>query len=303
GLSRPLPGGALPVEFDNQLYTIMSSNPVPSQAALPAAEQERPATPMLFDIQAMQIAYGPNMTTRTGDDVYFAPGTGNHYVIERGKTLIATIWDAGGIDTFSGANQTAPVKIDLRPGKFSTIGKLENNVCIALGIAGTQAKSAIIENAKGGSGGDLLTGNNVANGLEGGGGNDSLYGGVGEDSLFGGGGNDLLRGGDDRDWLYGGGGADRLFGDGGDDILKGGPGADEFVMTLGGGTDRALDFADGYDRVNVAAFGIGFADLRLVDVKPGTVRVTAGDTSLLLVDPLGLLTRADLTEADFVGLV
>ena len=68
----------------------------------------------------------------------------------------------------------------------------------------------LIENARGGSGGDLLLGNSLANVLLGGEGNDSLHGGGGADSLDGGNGKDFLsafagdvtlRGGGDNDVL------------------------------------------------------------------------------------------------------
>ena len=57
----------------------------------------------------------------------------------------------------------------------------------------------MIENANGGDGDDLLTGNNVANLLNGGRGNDRLDGGPGDDTLMGGPGNDTLTGGEGRD--------------------------------------------------------------------------------------------------------
>ncbi len=65
-----------------------------------------------------------------------------------------------------------------------------------------------IENLTGGSGGDTLTGDVLANVLNGGGGNDRLGGGGGKDVLSGGSGDDRLTGGAGLDKLTGGSGAD-----------------------------------------------------------------------------------------------
>lgn len=56
-----------------------------------------------------------------------------------------------------------------------------------------------IENVSGGSGGDRLTGDGLANVLAGNGGKDRLSGGDGDDTLTGGAGNDILTGGAGRD--------------------------------------------------------------------------------------------------------
>ena len=81
--------------------------------------------------------------------------------------------------------------IDLREGYFSDIGGFDGNVSIAIG--------AVIENAIGGTGHDLIIGNDAANNLDGGSGNDTVNGGTGNDTVQGGGGFDILRGGDGVD--------------------------------------------------------------------------------------------------------
>lgn len=65
---------------------------------------------------------------------------------------------------------------------------MKGNVSIAAGVT--------VENAIGGSGSDLLIGNDVANVLKGGAGNDILYGGLGADQLWGGAGADTFVYGD-----------------------------------------------------------------------------------------------------------
>lgn len=109
------------------------------------------AAPMLDDIAAIQLIYGANMTTRTGDTVYgFNSNTGRDFLSATAATspLIFAVWDAGGYDTldFSGYSQNQV--IDLRQGHFSNVGGLRGNVAIAQG--------AVVERAIGGSGSDTL---------------------------------------------------------------------------------------------------------------------------------------------------
>ncbi len=125
--------------------------------------------------------------------------------------------------------------------------------------------------------------------IDGGAGNDKIAGGLGDDKILGGAGNDVLRGdlnrrspqnnvdggddlidggaGNDRiggksgdDTLYGGTGNDRLWGDAGDDLLFGGEGKDKlwgglgsdtFVLSVGEGRDKIMDFKVGTDLIGL----------------------------------------------------
>ena len=87
---------------------------------------------------------------------------------------------------------------------------LEEGVSLVLG----SANYANLENAIGGSGNDILTGNASPNRLEGNAGADTLTGGAGIDTLIGGAGADTLDGGEGNDLIIGGGGADTLSGGG-----------------------------------------------------------------------------------------
>ena len=101
--------------------------------------------------------------------------------------------------------------IDLRPGKHSTFsadqlsylgggpndGFARGNIFNALLYQGNTA--SLIEDVKGGSGNDKITGNQVANMLYGNGGNDILTGDAGNDTLIGGTGADRLSGGTGTD--------------------------------------------------------------------------------------------------------
>jgi Ca2+-binding RTX toxin-like protein len=157
-------GAVLSAQEDNNLLSVMSYNANPLNGLYSD-------NLMLLDIAALQQRWGANMNHRTGDDVYTGPRGG----------VIDVIWDAGGIDTISAEGRTDNVTIDLREGGFSSIGATAN-----LAIA----YKAKIENATGGDGNDILTGNDLANTLRGGAGNDTLSGGQGRDFLFGGEGSD-----------------------------------------------------------------------------------------------------------------
>ncbi|CAO3383439.1 hypothetical protein [Azospirillum argentinense] len=169
---------AAPTGIDSQLYSVMSYKSFVGASPTMGYWQDRFATtPMINDIQAIQYLYGANMATNAGDTVYsWAPG----------QAIYETIWDGGGNDTISWANQTTDARIDLRPGHYSDLGPAWTSGFLlerrTLGIA----YDCWIENAVGGSGNDLLIGNERDNLLIGGGGNDTLIGGGGNDTLDGG---------------------------------------------------------------------------------------------------------------------
>jgi hypothetical protein len=301
GLRKPAAGDVLADAFNTWAHTLMSDGVPPAQAGLAAGAREHPVTPMLFDIQALQIAYGPNLATRSGDTTYFAAR--GSFAIAPGTSLTACIWDAGGTDTFSAAGQSLAAAIDLRPGAFSTIGPLADNICIALGVPGTRAESAWIENAIGGGAADRLTGNQLDNVLAGNGGGDSIVGGDGADGLKGGAGPDTLSGGAGDDMLNGGAGPDRLNGGAGDDTLLGAGGADSFVFAAGSGSDRIRDFEDGLDRIDLTGRGLTIDDLVISTIAPGQVRIGIGGDVVIVQDAGGSLLARDFGWADFTGLV
>ena len=228
GLKHPheasgLSSTILPVEQDDMRHTVMSYHEQPGRYKLDfyidssnnlaySATFVYATTPMPLDILAVQAIYGVDISTRTGNDTYRW---------ESGKAFLATIWDAGGVDTLDASNQTASI-INLNPGTFSSIGQVsadtlkqtvaqqfsnypvswinekvdrfvadgslytgKDNLAIAYGVT--------LENAVGGSGNDVLIGNAANNTLRGGAGNDLLEGGGGNNSLFGDAGYDIAR--------------------------------------------------------------------------------------------------------------
>lgn len=182
--------------------------------------------PMAFDIAALQIMYGANMSYKTGNDVYTLPtanGAGTGYLC---------LWDAGGSDSIVGGDNGNI--IDLREASLETAKGGGGWISYGEGIHGgfTIANGVVIENATGGNGVDLLRGNGSANLLSGEAGADRLFGLDGDDTLQGGGGRDLLNGG---------------------------LGADTFAFLLlsdsvaGENRDAILDFVRGTDRIDVSA--------------------------------------------------
>lgn len=241
-----------------------------------------------LDIAVLQQKYGAT-TANTGANTYVLPG-GNG-----AGTYYSAIWDTGGRDAVV-YNGTRAATIDLREATlFSETGG-GGFVSSASGIRGgfTIANGVRIEDARGGGGADLITGNRFANELTGNAGDDRLFGGNGNDKLIGNAGNDSLLGQVGNDFLSGGAGQDRLFGASGDDTLTGGNdsdilnggtgrdllrgdrgtdtliGGDDNDRLFGGGENDSLDGGNGNDTldggagIDVLAGGIG-NDLYIVD--------------------------------------
>ncbi|KAG1649132.1 Serralysin C [Nymphon striatum] len=309
GLSHP---NDAPNDRDtNAQYTVLSYIEHPSQEFHSLNNTAWPITPMVWDLQAIQDLYGANTETRNETTVYLGDGRGFDTTAERAfqfgdsdlkvegedgqlRDAIFTIWDGGGRDLLDASDFAEDARIDLRAGRYSSIGGLEDNIAVAA------SGGADTLNGRGGS--DTLSGGNGSDRLVGQGGRDVLQGGRHQDTLSGGSGQDRLSGDSGGDALYGGSGADVLLGGGGRDLLQGGTGrdilnggsgsdrmrggadADIFVFTRG--QDRALDFRDG-DRIDLRrARGIeDFDDLRdahLDDTRAGSIEDARGH-SLLLV--------------------
>ena len=277
---------------DSRQYTVMSYFSEANTGAFYAGKYA--AAPQILDIAAVQALYGPNMSAFLGDTTYGLNSNADRpwfTATAPNSTLIFSVWDAGGNDTFDFSGYSQAQKIDLNAGDFSDVGGLTGNVSIALGttienavggfgadtILGNAADNAIRgmsgnDSISGGAGNDTLNGNLGNDTVQGGVGNDMVYGGQGDDSLAGGDGNslvngnlgnDTVHGGAGNDTVYGGQGDDMVYGDAGDDQLSGdlgndtlygGPGADRFLFAKGGGQDWIADFnsAEG-DRIVLPA--------------------------------------------------
>jgi Ca2+-binding RTX toxin-like protein len=164
----------------------------------------------------------------TGDDVYlFAVAT-----TAETDTVTELVNEGSDRLDFSGVTtNTVVVTVNLSATTTTLASHTNRTVKSTL-----LAQNANWENAIGGSGNDIITGNAANNRLEGGSGNDSLKGLDGNDTLTGGLGADTLDGGADNDVLDGEADADSLVGGTGRDLLIGGTSTD----TLNGGADEDI---------------------------------------------------------------
>ena len=138
----------------------------------------------------------------TNDDVIDA-GDGDDTII---SSAGADIIDGGAGEDFVDYNgETADLTIDLSDGLAESGGNAEGDILTN------------VEDIRGGSGDDNITGNASDNFLRGASGDDTIDGGAGDDNMIGGGGNDSIIGGDGDDLLYGQLGADTLDGGAGVD--------------------------------------------------------------------------------------
>ena len=195
-------------------YSIMTNFSHPG-ATPPFSYTDLPQTPMLADIAALQYMYGANFNTRPLDTVYsWSQTTGETFIDGIGQgapdrnIIYMTIWDGGGVDTYDFSNYRSDVRVDLRPGEWSTPddvaegGDPDNSQLPMLGFdvgtgfvfaRGSIANAflfngdirSLIENANGGSGNDSLIGNQTNNTLHGNGGDDTLFYTGGVDVFFG----------------------------------------------------------------------------------------------------------------------
>ncbi|MEM7521078.1 MAG: DUF4214 domain-containing protein [Pseudomonadota bacterium] len=204
GLSHPFDGpNIIPgsevfeagfLSLNNELNTRMSYNPG-EDTQFPQVDVEGLGYSFgAVDIAALQLLFGANENTGLGDSFYGE------------STELLTIWDNGGTDSIDFSGATDNTVIDLRAatllleegggGKLSFVSRdggtlADGGYTIAFGVE--------IENGLGGSGADLINGNQIANTLIGNVGDDMIMAHAGNDLLIGGAGNDTLEGGEGLD--------------------------------------------------------------------------------------------------------
>lgn len=165
--------------LNTELTTRMAYAPGVSNAYPDLEIKGEPAAFGAADIAALQLMYGANETTGLGDTIYGI------------NPDVITIWDNGGHDLIDFSNTSDMVVIDLRAatletevgggGYFSFVGSEGGTVAnggytIAFGV--------VVEDARGGQGNDIITGNDAANLLSGNAGDDVIDGGDGLDSAL-----------------------------------------------------------------------------------------------------------------------
>ena len=173
------------------------------------------------------------------------------------------IWDSGGTDTIAHTG-TVSARIDLTAATLDYTATGGGVISFVNGVYGgfTIAAGVVIENATGGSAGDVLIGNGAANLLTGGGGNDSLSGGLGNDTF-------AFNSGDGQDTI--------LDLAAGDIVQVGGYPAAQSVTQSGANVIVVLSASDQitFQNTNVATVQ---AALRFAS---STIKGTPGDDNLL----------------------
>lgn len=159
-------GNFLGAQEDSTAYTVMSYRGV---------AQGQPSLGGIYDILTLRYLYGRRLVD-AGDNIYSLTD-------EQGAVL-DTLIDDGGIDTLDLSAISVGAFVDLREGKFSSIGLAAPGVPAHQNFA--LAFGAQIEKAIGSNFDDSLTGNALVNHLSGGGGRDQLMGFAGSDILDGG---------------------------------------------------------------------------------------------------------------------
>jgi hypothetical protein len=206
-----------------------------------------------------------------GNDTVYALGSDDQVYGEDGDDLIVggsgagnDLYDGGGgNDTVSYGSTTQGVIVDLDAGT-------------ATGFEIGTDTLVDIENATGGSGGDLIAGTEGANVLDGGGGHDEIDGHGGDDTMVGGEGNDTIFVHDGGEWsVDGGAGIDRIVFVGEFDSLsdEGGPEAGNVeIVDMNSTHDNEVDFdAEGIAEMNDAGV------LRVLGSSGDVVNIGGGD--------------------------
>ena len=192
--------GAMPLAHDQMSYTIMSYRsyydaPI-DDGGYTNSDYGFAQTFMMYDIAALQHAYGANFSADGGNTVYrWDPSSGQMTangvvrLTPAGPQLLMTMWDGGGNDTYDFGDYDTVIKLDLNPGAWTVTSQLaflggSNRApgTIANALLYKGDPRSLIENAKAGSADDELIGNAAANRLDGGGGADLMKGGAGDDT-------------------------------------------------------------------------------------------------------------------------
>jgi serralysin len=220
GLEHAHEGDPMPFDRDSMEYTVMTYRAYVGASANESYTNETwgyAQSLMMYDIAAVQHIYGANYATNSGSTTYsWSPTTGEMLVNgvgqgrPGGNQIFLTVWDGGGTDTYDFSRYSSALRIDLQPGAWTRTSseqraKLDQDGSklaagnIANALLYHDDVRSLIERAIGGSGSDVIKGNEAKNVLQGGAGDDKLYGLDGNDVLIGGAGKDVLSGGSGAD--------------------------------------------------------------------------------------------------------
>lgn len=180
---------------DSRQYTIMSYFSASETGGNHGRKYA--ATPLIYDLLAIQDWYGRNYATRSGDTVYGFNSTAERSVFDFTVNTqpVVTLWDGGGRNALDLSGFTNAANVDLRPGSFSDVAGLTRNLSIAFAtyIADVTTGSATDTVRDNALANDILTGAGDDVITLAGGGNDTVDGGAGTDTLRLLGGSDVYR--------------------------------------------------------------------------------------------------------------
>ncbi len=252
------------------------------------------------------LANGDQIGTDTFINANYLRGS-SHDDTLTGDDSNNTLRGSGGDDLIDGG--LGFDKIDHNDSSAGVTVDLSLNLVIDDGLGGTDTLISI-EDVRGSSFADTITGDAGSNYLYGREGDDVIHGGDGEDLLVGDsgdqpdllGGDDILNGGAGDDTLQGGVGNDTLNGGAGNDLLVGGADDDLFTFEDSSGTDTITDFnagSAGGDQIDITDFG--FADFNAVTTAStdvGTdVHIQLDADDLLILQNV---STAELASDDFL---
>lgn len=268
----------------------------------------------LQGISATSVFGGPGddviLTGASWDDV--RAGTGNDSVSTgEGQDIIQSGPDAegDGTDVLDGGADSDRVSYETRTSALSiTLDSVAND-----GSPYEGDNVIGIEEAEGGSGDDVIIGDDADNVLYGGGGSDHMLGaggndalfdearftsGTGSDELLGGDGHDFLFGGTLNDTLFGGAGADWISGGDADDVVAGGSGDDTLWGQAGSDDVRGMsgnDVIDGGSGDDRVRGDLGADRLR---GSSGSDRMIGGDGADVIDSAFKLVGEAEYRKRE-----
>lgn len=224
-------------------------------------------TPMVHDIYTIQLKYGADPTTRSGDTTYGFNSNAGHDIYDFAKNPFPylSVYDAGGNDTIDLSGFTVSQFINLQPGSFSSIGAaipsaatINANMAAfnaAHGTAFGNVTQATVDGLAasymGASASRIAAFTGVAGITATAHDNFSIAYGVTIENAIGGSARDLLWGNAVANVLKGMGGNDVLNGFEGADQLYGGAGNDTFQFAHLEHGDQVMDWNAG-DKIDVS---------------------------------------------------
>lgn len=276
---------AIPDQWDSSEYSVMTYRSYVNGPDGPYSNENFgfPQTYMMADIAALQHMYGANFKVNDGRTVYsWKPNSGDTYVNGKvginsgGDNIFATIWDGGGRDKYDLSAYHNNVYVDLHAGSYSQFRESQ------LADLDTSSNSSS-HTARG----------NIFNALQYKGDNRSLI----EDAA-GGSGNDIIWGNQGKNRIVGNSGNDELDGWQGNDLLVGGKGNDTFIFEKGWDKDSIVDFK-GQDKIDLSAYGfLGVGDVKThADDHGKDVVLVFGNGDSLTIDNMH---KSDLQANDFI---